>query len=321
MAYTSGEASSAFDLLAAIDKLLIQVGWTRVVEEKTTEYDNTERLSYAIWEGVGGGTDKIYIQGRINGFQKNDRIKDESGNKLKNIANIYLDSCIGFDKDLYFFEQAGSIQQWNQADGDKLVKQPIFTGVGNEKYVYWLFADSYRIIGIARIGVNYESFHMGFLNPIVSERQYPYPMYVCGNGNALGKDWIENIGGSIVAPREGSGYLRRADGTWREFTVKVENPDYEEAGTIFPYNALNKKLIPNFKGSDTVVQDNYLLIPVMLQTNNPIDMCGIMRDVYWISGTKDVASEATLVYNGDSYMIFDTQNTRGNNSYFCIKMV
>ena len=321
MAYTSGEASSAFDLLEAIDKLLIQVGWKRVVEEKSTKYDNTERLSYAIWEGTGGGTDKIYIQGRISGFQKLDRIKNDKDEKHENIANIYLDSCIGFDKDLYFFEQAGSIQQWNKATGDKLAKQPVFTATGNEKYVYWLFADTYRIIGIARIGVNYESFHMGFINPIVSERQYPYPMYVCGNGNSLGKDWMENVGGSFIAPQGGSGYLRRADGTWREFTVKVENPDCEEDGTIFPYNALNKKLIPNFKGSNTVTQDNFLLIPVMLQTNNPVDMNGIIRDVYWISGTKDIASEATLVYNGDSYMVFDTQNTRGNNSYFCVKMV
>ena len=63
-----------------------------------------------------------------------------------------------------------------------------------------------------------------------------------------------------------------------------------------------------------------LLIPVLLQTNNPVDVNGILRDVYWLSGTKDVSSEQILTYNSESYIVFDTKQERGANTYFAVKL-
>ena len=62
------------------------------------------------------------------------------------------------------------------------------------------------------------------------------------------------------------------------------------------------------------------MMPVMLQTTNPIDVNGILREVYWNSGTRDVAAEQILTYNSQSYIIFDTKELRGSNTYFAVKL-
>ena len=59
-------------------------------------------------------------------------------------------------------------------------------------------------------------------------------------------------------------------------------------------------------------------MPIILHTNNPIDLNGLLINAYWISGTRDVATEQLVVIDGKQYMIFDAGQSRGNNSYFCI---
>ena len=58
----------------------------------------------------------------------------------------------------------------------------------------------------------------------------------------------------------------------------------------------------------------------MLCTNNPVDINGVLRGCYWVSGTRDIDAERILVYGGDQYMVFDTKQDRGANTYFCVKM-
>lgn len=305
MAYTSGIGATIYDIIEAMDTLLQSVGWVRQ-DMKTSVYNGVSRTSYCIWMGTGDGNDKIYIQARI-----------PEGNG----QDMYLDSMAGFDEHLYFYEQPGSIQQWLKSEEDSVVSQPMFTVTADERFSYWLFADTYRIVGVARMSIVYESFHMGFLNPVASERQFPYPMYVAGNGVVGGGSWPSNQTGAFVFPKDDSGYLRRADGTWRSFDANVPNPDPYSLGTVFPYNSHNELLIPNYKEQDAINQDNFLLIPVMLQTNDPVDINGLIRDVFWVSGTRDIAAEQILVYQGEQYMVFDTKQYRGANTYFCIKMV
>lgn len=304
MAYVSGEASSIYDVMEKLDNVLTGIGWTQHMVEKH-EFNSVDRLSHCIWEGIGDGNDKIYIQAFV----------DTDTN-----ARMYLDSCAGYDEHLFYWEQPGSIQQWQKKDKVTTITLiPAFTTVVNERFNYWIFADTYRAIVIARMSIVYESMYIGFLNPIASERQYPYPMYVAGNGTSKAGVWPSNVQGSFIFPNNGSGYLRRADGTWRQFDFDT-NYSYTTVGTVFPYNAKNEKLIPNYKEEDNVDQNNFLLIPVMLQTNNPVDINGILRGVYWISGTRDIDAERILTYNNEQYIIFDTKQMRGNNSYFCIKM-
>ena len=299
--YKIGDGRDIYTLIHAIDECLTQVGWVQHIPIR----DNDGNLTHCIWEGSGDGTDKIYIQ-----------IKADT----KNRNLLFIDSMTGVDEKLHIWEQPGSLQQWIKISStEELGLQPAFTTSLDERFYYWIFVDTYRLIVVIRIGIQYESMYLGFLNPIASERQFPYPMYVAGNTTSKGGRWSSNKQGSFIFPSDGSGYLRRADGVWRQFDF-TRDLSYLSKGTIFPYNAKNRSLIPNYI-ENAANQDNFLLIPVMLQTNDPIDICGILRNVYWISGTRDVDAEKILVYNDKQYIVFDTKQDRDHNSYFAIEMV
>lgn len=304
MAYVSGEASSIYDVIEKLDEMLVKVGWTQHMVQKVS-YNNNDRLMHCIWEGTGDGNDKIFLQALVD---------------TKTNARMYLDSCAGYDQYLMLWEQPGSIQQWLKISHQgEIGLQPAYTTAKDERFVYWIFVDTYRAIIVTRMSIVYESMYIGFINPIASERQYPYPMYIAGNGTSQGGVWPNNTQGSFLFPNGGSGYLRRADGTWRRFDFNTSY-NYKTVGTVFPYNAKNEKLIPNYREDGQVEQNNFLLIPVMLQTNDPIDVNGILRGVYWISGTRDLDAERILTWNNEQYIAFDTKQMRGTNSYFCVKL-
>lgn len=306
MAYVVNYGNNILDLFQAAESTLTGAGWNEISLAK----NQNQVTDAAIFVGSGGGNDKIYIYLSCHDINNNN-----NNNKL------ILDSSVGYDPLLGVFEQPGSIQQWLKATGKEQVDTPVFSISTNERYFYWIFVDNYRIIIVARMSIMYESMYLGFLNPIASERQYPYPMYVCGNSHFKDQDWPNNKNGSFVFPIDGAGWLRRADGTWRKFNASKPDPSASTDGTVFPYNSHNKKLIPNYKEIDAVNQDNFLLIPIMLQTNNPVDINGLLRGCYWVSGTRDIDSERLLSYNGEQYIVFDTKEDRGANTYFAIKMV
>ena len=319
MAYTSGEASTILDVVEAINTMLVTtLGWTAKYTKNCT-YDSKNRLCEAIYEGKGDGNDKIYLQLRVPTSYNN-----SNGTYIPySVNNVYLDSMAGYDNKLFYYEQPGSIQQWLKSYGATEVNQPMFTVTENEKFYYWIFADTYRLIVVARMSIVYESMYIGFINPISSERQYPYPMYIAGNSSVSVGSWPNNKPGSFIFPSSNSGFLRRADGVWRAFDAYGDTQAYPNPtanGTVFPYNCGNKNLVQNYMGTQTSSQDNMLLIPVLLQTNNPVDVNGILRDVYWLSGTKDVSSEQILTYNSESYIVFDTKQERGANTYFAVKL-
>lgn len=306
MPYTTGEATSVYDILEAIDDFVVtQAGWVRL-DSKNQTYRDEERTGNVIWRASGDGNDKIYINIRIPA--------DGSGNIMM------LDAYAGYDDKLFYWEQPGSLQQWLKSEGEVEVNQPAFTITEEEKFFYWIFATSYRLIVVARMSIVYESMHIGFLNPVSSERQYPYPMYIAGNTIATGEIWNNNRTGSLVFPTRDTGWLRRADGTWRSFESPAQFPDWNKIGTVFPYTACNKLLVPNYISSSVGIQDNLLMIPVMLMTNDPVDVNGLIRGVFWVSGTRDVAAEQILTYDGSSYMIFDNKMDRGSNTYFCVAL-
>lgn len=305
MAYYVGSGVTAYDLLDAIHSAAVSEGWIPL-ETRNHTYMNDSRLCFVQYQAPGDGNDIIYMQFRIP--------NDGSANI------IMLDSSAGYDDKLFYWEQPGSIQQWLSSEGEVEIAQPAFTVTANEAFNYWIFISDYRLIVVTRMSTVYESMYIGFLNPISSERQYPYPMYVAGNTVGNGGRWNGNMTGSFVFPRDNTGMLRRSDGTWRSFNSPSQYPNWNELGVVFPYTACNKSLVTNYCDNDSGVLDNLLLIPVILQTNDPVDVCGILRGVYWNSGTRDVAAEQIVSYNGDNYMIFDTKDLRGTNSYYCVRL-
>ena len=135
-----------YDVIESMDDLLVGIGWIQHMRE-TVVYKGETRTRHVIWEGNGDGTDKIYIQARIPD---------------NNNTDLYLDSMVGCDEDLEYWEQPGSIQQWLKSAEGSTVTQPMFTVTGESRFRYWLFADTYHIVGVASMNTVYESFYAGF---------------------------------------------------------------------------------------------------------------------------------------------------------------
>lgn len=322
MSYRYGQVTSMFELLDNIVEVAQGDSW-EIKRSYNLMYGGASRLGGVIMRGIGDGNDNLYIHIGIN---------------PDDITEFIIDASAGVDTNLEIWEQPGSIHQWNKIEDDestglpmyvikdsqgKIVKtkpMPSLSITDSEQFSYFIFSNEYRIIVVCKLSINYQSMHLGFLNPISSEKQYPYPMYVGGN-NVVGADsWPNNLTESFVFPYKGSGWLRRADGVWRSFDSHYsENIDANTKGTMFPYDCNNKSLVPNYT-SEVTTDVDFLLMPILLHTNDPIDINGMIRGCYWISGTRDVAAEQIVVINGNQYMIFDAGQNRGNNSYFCIQI-
>ena len=316
--YITGTASNACELLEALDDFVVNKlgdsAWQRV----HTKYIGSS-ICEAVWAGKGEGTDKIFIQARVP------TLFDEDGYEyISDTTKLALDGLAGFDYSLKYYEQAGSIQQWLRADGSAEVNQPMLTVAQDSKFSYWFFANTQRIIVVIKLSTVYESAYMGFINPISAERQFPYPLYIAGNGVMSGLSWNSNTQGSFVNPSGGSGHLRRADGQWRLFDAHcdestVSNPF--SLGTLFPYNTGNLKLAPNYINGAVGDNDNALILPIMLCTTNPYDINGLLDDVYFISGTRDIASEQIVTIGSEQFIVFSVKDRKSPNTYFTVKLV
>lgn len=310
MSYRYGQVTSMFELLDNIIDVAQNDSW-EIKRSYNLTYNGTSRVGGVILRGVGDGNDNLYVHIGIN---------------PANFKEFIVDSSAGLDSELEIWEQPGSIHQWNKVDDDvatglpvyKDAKIPSFSVTDNEQFNYFIFSNTYRIIVVCKLSIDYQSMYLGFLNPISSERQYPYPMYIAGNNVVGATGWPSNVTPSFVFPTKGSGWLRRADGVWRMFEAPYSaNISPNSLGALFPYDCNNTSLVPNYTEEVTTDVD-FLLMPIILHTNSPIDLNGLLINAYWISGTRDVAAEQLVVIDGKQYMIFDAGQTRGNNSYFCI---
>lgn len=310
MSYRYGQVTSMFELLDNIIDVAQNDSW-EIKRSYNLTYNGTSRVGGVILRGVGDGNDNLYVHIGIN---------------PANFKEFIVDSSAGLDSELEIWEQPGSIHQWNKVDDDvatglpvyKDAKIPSFSVTDNEQFNYFIFSNTYRIIVVCKLSIDYQSMYLGFLNPISSERQYPYPMYIAGNNVVGATGWPSNVTPSFVFPTKGSGWLRRADGVWRMFEAPYSaNISPNSLGALFPYDCNNTSLVPNYTEEVTTDVD-FLLMPIILHTNSPIDLNGLLINAYWVSGTRDVAAEQLVVIDGKQYMIFDAGQARGNNSYFCI---
>lgn len=320
MSYRYGQVTSMFELLDNIIDVAQNDSW-EIKHSYNLTYNGASRVGGVILRGVGDGNDNLYVHIGIN---------------PENFREFIVDASAGLDSELEIWEQPGSIHQWNKVDDNEVTGLPRYVIRNNqgkiietkpipslsitdsEQFNYFIFSNTYRIIVVCKLSIDYQSMYLGFLNPISSERQYPYPMYVAGNNVVCATAWPSNVTPSFVFPSKGSGWLRRADGVWRMFEAPYSDDiSPNSLGALFPYDCNNTSLVPNYTEEVTTDVD-FLLMPIILHTNSPIDLSGLLINVYWISGTRDVAAEQLVVIDGKQYMIFDAGQVRGNNSYFCI---
>lgn len=334
-AFATGECSTVDEFVKAVDKVLTidmpeEYRWVReyanpgINENLTTDIQTA--ISEVIWRGKGRGTDKIYIgmKTQIEGTE----------------SHIFLNGFAGYDPELQWDDQPGGITK-----SDINNTYPTIPHKFLNRFRYWISANSQRVVFAIKVSTQYESGYLGLFNPVDSERQYPYPMYIAGSGTKTiswqstslrGRGSVclptsvepatnvytvtypsQNVGSNFSTAR-----VRRSDGEWRGITSVEGNPllgrPFAQA-TLFPYNTGNEKMLALYKHrNDTTTPVNYLLLPILIEENYPHGILGALDGVYFISGTRDIGIEQTLIIGNKRYMVFDTLNLRNPNSYFAM---
>lgn len=333
---SSGTGTTIYDLYNAIDSLLTgdkfseSTRWQRVytIYGPTTDAPQADatQLASVIYKGVGDGQDKIYF-----------------GMRLVLASNAAVTGAIEFNG---YAGYDASLKSWEDQPGaiKKLplnASYPCFPTVNNTSFAYWITATTKRVIVVVRLATQYMAGYFGFFRPVSVEKQYPYPLLIAGTAPARNYAWDSSLISSFTDPvnpssSNGASYqqnypevttssllspfkLRKVDGTW---TAGYNNDGVSKYGelNIFPTNTNSTELYTVYvEASSGIIDEPHVLFPFLLYSNFPNNLIGSLDGVYWIGGSKDIASENIVRIKDKDYIIFSNILGRTGNDYFAIE--
>lgn len=178
------------------------------------------------------------------------------------------------------------------------------TGVSahNQRIDYWLLCNKQRISCCMKVGSPvYESFYAGKFFPYGRPTQYPYPV-VCGGSfkNAAAIRFSDTTHNFMLRGAASDRLGMRTNDGW-------VNP------SIHPYNC--DAICGSLQLRDT--NNAYQLQPIELYTSN--GLYGVFDGLYHISGFNNVV-ENTVVYSGDTYVVFQDIWRTGFSDYFAMRL-
>lgn len=315
-------ANSALELLKGVvtfmtDEAKFGAGnqWTLVFPATIADI-----TSEVVLKGVGDGTDEIFIAFKL-----------EDG-ATPGQKDIVLNGFAGYDENLSWIEQPGGIPH---------EKLPILPLADNTRIVYWISANTRRVIIVAQLSTQYESAYLGFVQPIAVERQYPYPMAI-GGSYIQGKSWdvytaghsaffnpgsdsFGGMGGLTDSPQDyateqtSSLRIRRADGTWRAAVNKSSGNSalHFEHINVWPQNTEPTNVLTVLDNSLTI--ENVIMFPCLLVECYPHGILGQLDGVYFVGNREDLSAKDIIVHNNKQYMVFNNVNRRDNDEYIAIE--
>ncbi len=326
MAATELVANSALELLKGVVTFLTNsatfgAGNEWVLVAPATVADITDTSNEVVLKGVGDGTDEIYL-----GFKLEDGASE--GQK-----DLVFNGFAGYDANLSWLEQPGGITH------EKLPTLPLADGT---HMVYWLSANTRRVIIVVQLSTQFESAYLGFIYPTAVQRQYPYPLAIGGSyiqggswdssspGHSCfvnpGSDTFTGLGTSLTntpadnaMEQTSSLRIRRADGTWRAAINKNNSGSamHFEHINIWPQNTKPTNVLTVLDSSLTI--ENVIMFPCLLVETYPHGILGQFDGVYFIGNRQDLASKDIIIHNNKPYMVFNNVNRRDNDEYFAIE--
>ena len=206
----------------------------------------TTSTTEVILKSIGDGQDEIYIGMKIKA-QGTDQ------------ENILLNGFAGYDANLEWYEQPGSIYQ----DG-----LPCIPLAKDTFMTYWVTANTSRVTIHVEMSNHYEAAYLGFFKPVAIERQYPYPMLI-GGSTYDGVTWNSkgNEHSLYMNPHLSDGgfsamCVRRPDGVWRYGggTLLTWPQQTAPVDTFTVYE----------KNSTEATLEDHMLYPIMLYETEPL---------------------------------------------------
>lgn len=286
-AVTGGSGSGA-----TIDLTMSGLGWT--VQRDQVWDGGSERE--VIVEGEGDGADSILVGWRTFSNVGSGRYNWELHGMTGYNASGDMDGQIGVSPGFH-----DAADQNNQAAGAYVL-------LHNSSIEFWFKIDSYRIIGVFKVGSSYFNMLIGWANRIGTESEYPEPLMVCGhcsNPNRIASESRRSSG--LIDPWQdddntgddrGPMLLRFTDGTW--YTIKNrDNVSDSSSGT-----ARDRVVVPTGwpQGSSNFSDYENQFIDISSSTG------GVFQEIIpyiGLSGTPDsnlLPTPGTL--NDDRYVLF-----------------
>lgn len=180
----------------------------------------------------------------------------------------------------------------------------------NNSIPYWFVGNGQRIIVVAKIGTNYNSFYLGKILPYASPSQYPYPLAVCGMLTTAATTRYDDT--NYISWFKGNRIncgLRFLDGTYR-------NPEC--------LAFTQEQIFRNTNSNNTTATGYYGLHPIILSDINiPVtgntNVYGEFDGLYQISGYNQ-AVENILTISSIDYIVFRDVYRTNHQDYFALRL-
>jgi hypothetical protein len=287
---------------------------------------------WAILEGVGSGSDQIFVGIRT--------FTDSGAN------NWEIAGMAGYQSgERYIFQPGISPGRYEVPDHGHYVP------LNNSTIDYWFFVTGRRIIVVAKMGTTYSSCYLGFLNQYGTSNEYPYPLCVASPSSLFNRVFssasasfsgiIDPIG-HVLVPDAGPISVRDPGGSWIQFmnsalsgggrTLRdsavvypaglatlsgVADVDKFGVGLLVPTGIIPNENIPGTQ-TFSILQTpdspefSSVLWPATFIEAVPVRQAlGELADVYWVSAegeSTDLLAEDTIEISGDLYIVFTQAN-------------
>lgn len=315
--------------------------------------DGEDEEDWALLQGVGSGSDEIFVGIRTYSF-------DSSGTK-----NWELAGMTGYEDESLWTAQP-SISP-GRFDVQNALQGGAYLPLRDTSFRFWMSITGRRIISITNNGSNYHSAFLGFIDPLATSTAYPYPLLVMGSttdpeltatSSDVAAGGFPNLVAESNSDGSGPGIIRLADGTWDSWrdaykngsslsqsTDKFNSWPSARAGTAsldtddnWVRNASPTPAMDDFIGGDVGDPTTYRLEPTpntggALSPMFPLTILkydevilGQVPEVYWLYTSRDGSSAAVsedtfTLANGDRYRIFQNVYRSDVYNHYAIREV
>lgn len=308
MPFTTGTASDYHDLLDKLRQYLVANGWTQLRWDPPASITSNALL----WvRGPGGGAGREAFIGIWSHSSAPDA---QYGWRIA--------GSIAYDNSLTWGSQNG---QGPNA----------FFNTWQNSMAYWFYVNDRRFIVVAKVGTAYMSMYAGFILANALPSEYPFPLYVSANDDALDIYNSSNSGNRcIFDPGVNTSFLRaRADLSWypvanhNNNNSSIDNylfstaslkvwpaghyEEYFNSQFNWPYGVMQDRLRPLANGGELMVQ---------CQLVGAYEMFGALDGVFWLPGFNKSA-EQVVSQSGRNFRVFQNVSRSNRNHFFAVEEI
>lgn len=304
MAYETGTATSETDLLQKLDTFLTTnaalrqttENWTRVISEDLPATDKMQARTMRVWRAPGAsGDDRITIAAVTLQQTATD------------IFNLYFAGGTHFNS---------AIPRTADTPLAGLVSNSEQVGIFADRraFRYWFFASGRRAIIVTSVNSVYSSAYIGFILPVNSPVEYPYPLVVAGSTDKTVSRYSAGKGVSVAHPAAGTFWLLYPEQMWRDFRYKYSS----QGRLIFPdggADTYTARMLPSWGG-------NYPLFPVEMRVVNGNERLffGALDGVYRLPGSGRASEDMVTLPDGRQFIVFQNAANITTADYFAVEV-